>query len=311
MGRRSGRSNGRPIDGILLLDKQPEVSSNAALQTVKRLFGARKAGHTGNLDPLATGMLPICFGNATKISAFLLDAEKTYQVRMKLGQKTTTGDAEGEVVASTRIDPAIMDRLPEVLDRFRGEIQQVPPMYSAVKHQGERLYRLARQGIEVTREPRAVVIHELELLEAGAEEVELRMRCSKGTYVRTLVEDLAEAMGSYAHVCALRRLAVGPYDENARLWAVPELETLRSDGGLEALDHVLLPIDSALGHWPAVELPADSVFMLSQGSPVLVPRAPDTGWVRIYGPGQSFLGMGEMLVDGRVAPRRMMRAGSR
>lgn len=311
MGRRSGRSNGRPIDGILLLDKQPEVSSNAALQTVKRLFGARKAGHTGNLDPLATGMLPICFGNATKISAFLLDAEKTYQVRMKLGEKTTTGDAEGEVVASKRIDPTIMDRLPEVLDRFRGEIQQVPPMYSAVKHQGERLYRLARQGIEVTRKPRAVVIHELELLEAGADEVELRMRCSKGTYVRTLVEDLAEVMGSYAHVCALRRLAVGPYDENARLWTVPELETLRSDGGLEALNHVLLPIDSALGCWPAVELPADSVFMLSQGSPVLVPRAPDTGWVRIYGPGRSFLGMGEMLVDGRVAPRRMMRAGSR
>ncbi len=305
MGRRGGGNKGRPVNGILLLDKPAGLSSNAALQQVKRLYRARKAGHTGNLDPLATGMLPICFGQATKVSAFLLDAAKYYRVTMKLGEQTTTGDAEGEVSATGPADAAVVDRVVGVLDKFHGEIEQIPPMYSALKHKGERLYKLAREGREVERPARRVTIHSLQLIERGADYLSLDVHCSKGTYVRTLVEDLAAAAESCAHVSALRRLGVGPYMD-APMWTLDALETIAVDEGESGLDRLCLSLDSALSEWPEVEVTGDSAYYLRRGNPVLVPRSPAQGWVRLYESAGRFMGMGEILDDGRVAPRRLM-----
>lgn len=298
------RNHRRAVDGLLLLDKPTGMSSNDALQQVKRLFNARKAGHTGSLDPLATGMLPICLGEATKISGFLLDADKRYFMTCKLGVKTATGDAEGEVLAQRPVPALTAADLEPVLARFRGTIQQIPPMYSALKHQGERLYKLARQGQEVERAPRTVTIHELTLLRQEDDELDLEVACSKGTYVRTLAEDLGEALGCGAHVSALRRLAVGPYRDPD---AMVTLDTLRElgEGGFQALDARLLAVESALNDWPPVRLTADSAFYLRQGQPVLVPKAPTSGWVRLYDQDQRFLGVGEVQDDGKVAPRRM------
>lgn len=302
MGRR--RKSGRQINGILLLDKPNGASSNAALQAVKRLFKARKAGHTGSLDPLASGLLPICFGRATKISGFLLDADKRYWVRAKLGIGTDTGDAEGEVSAESSAAHVKEETLLKVLQDFTGVQQQVPPMYSAVKHKGKRLYELAREGIEVEREPREITLHELRLLKFQGDCLELDMHCSKGTYVRTLIEDIAAALDTCAHVIELRRTAVGPFDGET-MYDMPSLERLAEEG-TEALDVVLLPTDSALARWPDVRLDKDSAFYIGQGQPVLVPQAPTQGWVCIYGPQERFMGVGEVLTDGRVAPRRML-----
>jgi tRNA pseudouridine55 synthase len=301
------RSQGRNVHGILLLDKPAGVTSNAALQTVKRLYRARKAGHTGSLDPLASGLLPICLGEATKVSGFLLDADKYYWVLCRLGEKTATGDAEGEVIERRSVDGIDAAAIESVLDRFRGPIEQIPPMYSAVKHQGQRLYKLARQGVEVERKPRSVVIHELRMERYDAPELEVVVRCTKGTYVRTLAEDIGEALGCGAHVAQLRRLGVGPYGE-AHMITLDELQAL-AEQGLGALDERLLPLESALTQWPEVRLSADAAYYLLQGQPVLVPRAPTSGWVRLYGSEQRFLGMGEILDDGRVAPRRLLSTG--
>lgn len=302
MGRKR-RARGRPVDGILLLDKPLGLSSNHALQRVKRLFDARKAGHTGSLDPLADGMLPICLGNATKLSAFLLDADKYYWFRMRLGQTTATGDAEGEVLEERPVDAIDCAQLEQALARFRGDIEQLPPMYSALKHNGKRLYELAREGVEVERQPRTVTIHALEVLRCDLPEVEIRVHCSKGTYVRTLAEDIGAVLGCGAHVTALRRTGVGPYTD-LPMHTMDELEQA-ADGGLPALDAMLLPLDTALGDWPAVRVSADSAFYLTQGQAVLVPKAPTEGWVRIY-QGDDFLAVGEVQDDGRIAPRRLM-----
>ncbi len=303
MGRR--RAKGRDVNGILLLDKPSGITSNAALQQVKRLYFARKAGHTGSLDPLASGVLPICMGEATKVSAFLLDADKRYRVRCQLGVRTATGDAEGEILASRAVDRYSRAQLESVLDGFRGSIEQIPPMYSALKHQGQRLYKLARQGVEVERKPRPVEIYALLLTGQGDDWIEIDVHCSKGTYVRTLVEDIGEQLGCGAHVSALRRTGVGPYDETG-LVTITALEELKQSD-LAAMDRLLLPIESALTQWPGVELSSDAAFYLQQGQPVLVPRAPTSGWVRLYERDHSFLGMGEILDDGRVAPRRLMK----
>lgn len=294
----------RAVDGILLLDKDPGISSNAALQNVKRLFMARKAGHTGSLDPLATGLLPVCLGAATKVSAFLLDADKSYWVRARLGIKTATADAEGDVTAEH--EPPRLDRakIEAGLARLLGEQEQVPPMYSAVKHQGKRLYELARAGIEVERSARPIRIDEFQLLAAGERELELALRCSKGTYVRTLVETLAESLGTYAHVTALRRRAVGPFTEDAMVGS-QELQRVAAQDGPGALDRYLLPLDAALAHWPALALDSDSLFYLRRGQPVQVPRAPPAGWVRLCDERQRLIAAGEVLEDGRIAPRRM------
>ncbi len=307
MGRRGG-GKGRPVNGILLLDKPAGLSSNAVLQQVKRLYRARKAGHTGNLDPLATGMLPICFGQATKVSAFLLDAAKYYRVTMKLGEQTATGDAEGEVTVTGPADAAVVEQVVAMLEPFQGEIEQIPPMYSALKHKGERLYKLAREGREVERPPRRVTIHSLVLIDRDSDRVTLDVRCSKGTYVRTLIEDIAVAAGSCAHVAALRRLGVGPYMEDASMWTLDELEAIAEAEGEAGLDRLCLPLDSALREWPEVEVTGDSAYYLRKGNPVLIPRSPAQGWVRLYENAGRFMGMGEVLDDGRVAPRRLMSA---
>ena len=303
--RRRGRNHGRNVHGVLLLDKPVGITSNDALQRVKHLFRARKAGHTGSLDPLASGMLPICLGEATKFSSFLLDADKHYDVVCKLGVRTTTGDAEGEVTEERPV-PALDDAAIEaVLDGFRGDIEQIPPMYSALKHGGRRLYELAREGVEVEREPRPVTIHELTCLGLDGDELSIRVHCSKGTYIRTLAEDIGERLGCGAHVSVLRRTAVGPYREQDMV-NLEGLETLAKDG-LDALDARLLPVESALGDWPALELTPDSTFYVRQGQAVQVPKAPAEGWVRLYDKSQKFIGVGEIQDDGLVAPRRLVK----
>lgn len=316
MGRRR-RAQGRRLDGILLLDKSPGESSNAALQAVKRLYRARKAGHTGSLDPLASGMLPICFGEATKLSGFLLDADKTYWVRARLGELSNTGDAEGEIIERRPYDHVDVARMEAVLADFLGEQEQIPPMYSAVKHQGKRLYELAREGVEVERKPRRIVLHELRLLRLEADEFELELCCSKGTYVRTLVEDIAKAMNTLAFVLDLRRLQVGSFEE-AGMVTFAELEdAFWKDAEMDIqqrqalIDTRLLPLDHALSHWPAVSLDADSAYYLQRGQAVQVPQAPTSGFVRIYDARENFLGVGEVQEDGRIGPRRMMQESGR
>ncbi|MGD2112632.1 MAG: tRNA pseudouridine(55) synthase TruB [Gammaproteobacteria bacterium] len=307
MGRHLKRANLRKVNGILLLDKPAGLTSNAALQVVKKLFQARKAGHTGSLDPLATGLLPICFGEATKISGFLLDADKRYHVFCRLGVRTTTGDSEGEVIERLPTDTVTEARIRAVMADFRGVIAQVPPMYSALKHKGERLYKLARQGVEVEREPRTVTVHALDLLAYIDSVAEISVECSKGTYVRTLVEDIGTALGCGAHVTALRRLGVGPFDDS-RLYDLETLQELAATG-FATLDGSLLPVESGLSQWPGVRLSGDAAFYIRQGQPVQVPQAPSRGWVRLYEGETQFLGMGEILDDGRVAPRRLMAGG--
>jgi tRNA pseudouridine55 synthase len=304
MGRRRSQQNLRRVNGILLLDKPVGLTSNGALQVVKKLYAARKAGHTGSLDPLATGLLPLCFGEATKVSGFLLDADKHYQVTCKFGEQTATGDAEGEVIRQRPLDGLNEKQLLKALEAFRGDIEQIPPMYSALKHKGERLYKLARQGVEVEREPRQISIFELELVSFEAPVAELRVHCSKGTYVRTLVEDIGELLGCGAHVIGLRRNGVGPFDDTNMI-DMEGLEAVAAEGH-HALDKLLLPMESGLAQWPDVRLTGDAAFYLRQGQPVLVPKAPATGWVRLYEGESRFLGMGEILDDGRVAPRRLM-----
>ncbi|MEN8174902.1 MAG: tRNA pseudouridine(55) synthase TruB [Pseudomonadota bacterium] len=302
MGRR--RTKGRAVNGVLLLDKPVGLTSNAALQQVKRLYRAAKAGHTGSLDPLADGLLPICFGEATKISGFLLDADKGYWVKARLGIKTATADAEGDIVETRSTEGATEVAVQAALEKFRGSIEQYPPMYSAVKHKGRRLYELAREGVEVERKPRRVNIYALNLLGRDDDELELEVHCSKGTYVRTLVEDIGERLGCGAHVSALRRTSVGPYGEEGMV-TVEALEE-RAREGLEALDALLIPVDSALARWPAVRLSADAAHYLVQGQPVQAPKAPTSGWVRIYDADGIFLGAGEIDSAGLVAPRRLM-----
>ena len=302
MGRR-GRK-GRNVRGVLLLDKPKGDTSNGALQRVKRIYNARKAGHTGSLDPLATGLLPICFGSATKLSAFLLDADKSYWVQVRLGATTTTGDTEGEVLETAPSDQVTESDVLKALEGFRGEIQQIPPMYSALKHKGERLYKLAREGREVQRDPRTIRIHELSLRSCDLPFLELEVRCSKGTYVRTLAEDIGRVLGCGAHVTDLRRTGVGPYDAQHSI-TMEQLETAAREG-YQALDGLLVPVETVLANRPAVTLNPDSTFYVKQGQPVLVPNAPTEGQVRLFDSNGLFIGVGEILVDGRVAPKRLM-----
>ncbi len=305
MGR--GRRPGRNIAGILLLDKPQGVTSNEALQRVKRFYRAAKAGHTGSLDPLATGLLPICLGGATKFSAFLLDADKRYRVRVRLGISTTTADAEGEVVAEVSAEGVREEDLRAAVAGFLGEIEQLPPMYSAVKHQGQRLYKLAREGIEVERTPRPVTIFAISLRVFEPPEFEMDLHCSKGTYVRTLAADLGDQLGCGAHVIGLRRTGVGPYLETeTRFIRLDEIEEYAAASELDRMDALLLPLESALGHWPPVRLSEDAAFYLRQGQAVLVPQAPASGLVRLYDPSAKFIGVGAILDDGKVQPKRLL-----
>jgi tRNA pseudouridine55 synthase len=300
------RNRGRNVNGVLLLDKPRGLTSNAALQAVKRLFNANKAGHTGSLDPLATGVLPICLGEATKISGFLLDADKRYLATCKLGMTTDSGDADGEVKQTRPVGNIDEARLREVLESFLGTIQQVPPMHSAIKRNGTPLYKLAHQGIEVEREPREVTIHELNLVSHQDDELVLDVLCSKGTYIRTLAEDIGEALGCGAHIAALRRTAVGALGHYP-MHNLDELESLAEQGGPAALDPLLLPIEASLPDWPEVRLSEDASFYLSRGQAVFVPQLKDRGWVRLFAGDDRFLGLGTVLDDGRVAPKRLLK----
>lgn len=302
------KPKGRHINGVLLLDKPAGVSSNHALQNVKRLFFAAKAGHTGSLDPLATGMLPICFGEATKISAFLLEADKRYSLSCKLGISTTTGDSEGEVRETHDASHLDINDIENACQKFFGEIEQIPPMFSALKHEGKRLYELARQGIEVERKPRQITIHDLQIKGFHDGILDLEVFCTKGTYVRTLVEDIGNELGCGGHVTRLHRLSVGPYE--GEMHTMESLQALMQDGSdYSALDAMLLPIDSGIASWPDVKLEANAAFYMSQGQAVQVPHAPTHGWVRLYDQ-QKFMGVGEIQDDGLVAPRRMIQANT-
>ncbi|MCG3170519.1 MAG: tRNA pseudouridine synthase B [Pseudomonadales bacterium] len=301
------RSNARRVDGILVLDKPAGMTSNAALQRAKGIYFARKAGHTGSLDPLATGVLPLCFGEATKWSQFLLDSDKEYVTTVALGVTTDTGDADGAVLeerSAAAVDEAAVDA---VLARFRGEIEQVPPMYSALKRNGVPLYELARKGEVVEREPRRVTIHALERLAwRPGERAELRLRvlASKGTYVRVLAGDIGAALGCGAHVATLHRSQAGPF-RDADAVTLERLEALRAERAFEELDRLLLPAERALAHLPEVRLAEASCFHLAQGQAVTGSRLPAPGLVRIAGEDGKFRGVGEVLDDRRVAPRRM------
>ena len=278
---RSRRSRSEPVDGLLLLNKPAGLTSNQALQRVKRLLNARKAGHTGSLDPAATGMLPLCFGEATKVCAFLLDADKTYRVTAKLGTSTDTGDATGSVVDSA----------------------EVPPMYSALKKDGKRLYELARKGETVERAPRPIRIDAIDLLEAAGSRLVFRVRCSKGTYIRSLVEDIARAAGTVAHTARLHRETVADFraDEMVELTAVEETA---SQGPLPLRER-LMPADRALTGLPEVCLDGARAERFRGGQPVPADEPERKGLARVYGEEQDFLGVGELCGDGRVAPRRV------
>lgn len=305
------RRKGRALDGILVLDKPAGLSSNQALQTAKRLYFAAKAGHTGSLDPMATGVLPLCFGEATKFSQFLLDADKAYESTFVLGATTTTADAEGEVLEERDAGSLTEAAVAAALEAFRGETEQVPPMYSAVKQGGQPLYKLARQGQEVERKVRRVTLYELELLafRAGPRaEADIRMYCSKGTYVRALADDLGRLLGCGAHVGALRRTRAGPFNL-AQAVSLPMLQALRDADELVSMDSLLLPMDAAIERLPQICLGEAASFYMRRGQPVRIACAPADGLVRMILESGDFLGIGEILDDGRVAPRRLIVTG--
>ncbi len=293
--------NTRDVSGILLFDKPRGMSSNRALQDVRNSLQARKAGHTGSLDPLASGLLPLCFGEATKLSRFLLEADKTYQTVFRLGQETATYDAEGEVLASFPVT-AGRHEIEQALVSFIGEIEQVPPAYSAIKQGGQPLYKLARAGIAVKPSPRRVTVREIRLLNLQGERLDLEVTCSKGTYIRSLAHDLGQVLGCGAHVAELRRLALGEF----RVEGAIGLDELRELPGPDERAALLIPGDRAAERLPRVDLSANAAFYLCQGQVVSAPHGQQPGPVRLYEAGGRFLGIGEVLADGRVAPDRLI-----
>lgn len=297
----SARSR-RDVDGIVLLDKPEGLTSNAALQRVRSAFGARKAGHTGSLDPLASGLLPVCLGQATKACGFLLDADKTYRFRLALGTRTSTGDRAGETVEAASVPPLAGERVREAAASFLGESTQVPPMYSALKHEGQRLYRLARAGVEVERTPRRIRIEQFDWLDGGADWLDFEVACSKGTYVRSLAEDLARALGTVGHVAYLRRTGLGPFTGQP-MHTLESIEQAAAGGRLAGL---LLTVDAALPGLPAIQLEAGAEASILQGRAVPL-AGPVSAQVRMYGSGGRFLGIGRISAEGaRLAPERLM-----
>lgn len=298
------RRNCSPVSGVLLLDKPVGLTSNQALQTVKRLLNACKAGHTGSLDPIATGLLPLFFGEATKLTQFLLNADKRYWTVFRLGFGTTTYDSEGEATAIRPVTASPRD-IERALQRFHGEIEQIPPMYSAIKHNGEALYKLARAGVEVEREPRVVTMHEIKVLGFEKDLLTLEIACSKGTYVRSLAHDLGELLGCGAHVTQLRRLAIG----DVTIEKAVSLDRLQSLETPDERAQLLQPVDSTLHSVPDVHLTPLAAHYLKQGQSVSAGQGLAPGWVRLYEGENRFIGMGQVLDDGRVAPRRLLALG--
>jgi|SRR5882757_4413775 len=297
----------RSVDGILLLDKPQGISSNAALQQARVIFRALKAGHAGSLDPLATGMLPICFGQATKVCGYLLNSRKTYRVAAKLGIKTDSADADGVVIEERPVPAFDHAQLCAVLNSFLGEQQQVPPMYSALKHQGQRLYELARDGKTIERPARAIFIEHIALLNSSATSIEFEVRCSKGTYIRSLVEDVAQRLGTVAHVTMLRRIQVDPFD-SARMVSLDLLESLKGQDPTvvpAALDELLLPADAALRDLPLLQLDSAQAANLLHGRHLSGIPISTGGLLRAYGPSERFLGIVKADQQGEVAPERL------
>ena len=301
---RGRKKKGRAIHGIFLLDKGQGISSNGIMQRVKRLFQANKAGHTGALDPLATGMLPICLGEATKFSQYLLDADKRYQVTAKLGERTDTSDADGEVV-ETRAVNVTEEQIHQALENFRGDIMQVPTMFSALKHEGKPLYEYARQGITIDRPARPITIFELKFLSYEAPYLTLEVHCSKGTYVRTLVDDLGELLGCGAHVTMLRRLSVTPFPTE-KMMTLEALEALAQDQDFEKLDQLLLPMDTAVSSLPTLHLNAEQTIDIGFGRRVKFNNAEQlSGQVRIFSPENRFLGIA-LIDEDIIRPQRLV-----
>lgn len=298
------RQRGRAITGILVVDKPTGCSSNHLLQRVKRLFNARKAGHTGSLDPLATGVLPICLGEATKVSEFLLDADKSYQVTCTLGTLTDSGDADGTVIETQPLPIFDEQQLKAVCQRYIGDQQQIPPMFSALKHQGQPLYKLAREGIEVERKARHIRIYDIQLVSCDPDSFTLDVKCSKGTYIRTLAQDIAADLGTVGHVSMLRRTTAAGFD----LQSAHTLETLTAiaETGEEALDQQLLPAAVALPDMPSLSLDADACQRISYGQRIPVEQSGgEQHWVKIFDQQQQFLGLGQLSDDGILAPKKL------
>lgn len=295
------RRERRPIDGVLLLDKSVGVSSNHALQRVKHLYRAERAGHTGTLDPLASGLLPITLGEGTKYSGYLLDADKAYRAVLRLGQRTTTGDAEGEVVEERPV-AVTRAQLDATIARFTGAIGQVPPMYSALKRDGRPLYELARAGITVERAARPVTISRIEIVSFDLPAVAIDVDCSKGTYIRTLAEDIGEALGCGAHLTALRRTRTGA----ASIADSISLERLQQLAPAD-LDAILFPMDRFLAHFARIDLDAAQTGALMNGQPVRTNYRVAPGMVRVFAPEGRFLGLGELDAEGELQPRRLIR----
>jgi len=301
----SKRKSGHNIHGIVLLDKRLGVSSNKALQEARRLFNANKAGHTGSLDPLATGLLPLCFGEATKVSALMLDDNKRYQVVIQLGVMTDTGDAEGSVIETKPVPDFSIDEIQACLQQFTGEIDQIPPMYSALKHNGKKLYELAREGKTIERKARRIRIFELKLLDFFKDRLMLEVFCAKGTYIRSLAEDIGHTLGCGGTVQALRRLEAGQFSiEHAK--TIEQLTAMNE----QDLFQCLINVDKPLAALPAVELSDEQAIAVKYGQSINLIRSPDSsvgtwkGMVRMYHDAV-FLGLGEMLLDGKIAPKKL------
>lgn len=303
--RQNKKRGGREVNGILLLDKPRGLTSNAALQEAKRAFKANKAGHTGSLDPIATGLLPLCFGEATKVSSFFLHADKRYTSTFTLGVATDTGDAEGRELTRAETVTVTDAVIEKEINTFRGEFEQTPPMYSAIKFQGQPLYKLARQGIEIERKPRRVTVYELSFSRIDGLNIEVFLHCSSGFYVRSLADELGKRIGCGAHVSALRRTGVGEFSVDD---AVP-LEQIQQENDPMLLDSLLIPTDAALNHLPEVNLSEDAAFYLCRGQAVKAANVPGNGCVRLYTSEAGFLGVGEVLEDGRIAPKRLFNFG--
>jgi tRNA pseudouridine55 synthase len=292
------KKKGRDVHGILLLDKSIGVSSNRALQEVKRLYNANKAGHTGSLDPLATGLLPVCFGEATKVSAYLLDQDKRYQVVVQLGVVTDTGDAEGAILQTSSVASFAKSELESCLKAFVGAIDQVPPMYSALKHQGKKLYEYARAGLTIERKSRRITIYALELIDYQQDQLVLDVHCSKGTYIRTLAEDIGQALGCGGTVNKLRRLSVGSFSIN-QAHTIEQLQEMDD----EQLLQKMIAVDNPLSAMPAVNVTAEQAQAIKHGQALQIDGSMQ-GMVRIYSQ-QNFLGLGEMFLDGKLAPKKL------
>ena len=303
-----GRGKGRNVNGIILLDKAKGESSNYALQRIKRLFHAKKAGHTGSLDPLATGVLPLCLGEATKISQFLLDSDKRYMAKVKLGERTDSGDSEGVVIDVQRRIDVDYDAVVQTLTKFEGEIKQLPPMYSALKHHGVPLYKLARKGISIKRKVRAVTIHKIGLMNFDNNIAEIDVTCSKGTYIRTLADDLGQELGCGAHVIELRRLQAGVFSID-QCRGSNELEKIKESFGLSGLDKVIVPMERAVEKLPEVVLASETARDIRNGQAVSFHELPKSGLVRLYEK-ENFIGIGIVNADGEVAPKRLVAAKS-